>query len=162
VNRELHFLNVGLLARLQISEREIGDLQNSGPIPRGSFKFGLRRVLRLRLAGVELRRKEELPVLVGRVHVPCVRPGISFISEMPALDIDRIGSRRGPGEIARVMMLALSSVDRPAVLHRLRVEDKTTERLRKPLAPFLATLLNVQVPALQLGVGVAREDACAG
>jgi hypothetical protein len=108
VNRELHFLNVGLLARLQISEREIGDLQNSGPIPRGSFKFELRRVLRLRLAGVELRRKEELPVFVGRVHVPCVRPGISYISEMPALDIDRIGSCRGPGEIARVMMLALA------------------------------------------------------
>ena len=54
---------------------------------------------------------------------------------MPALDVNRIGdevSRRS--EVGQVMVLALSNVDRPAVLHRLKVEDESAERPRERLA----------------------------
>lgn len=54
---------------------------------------------------------------------------------MPTFDVDRIGhevSRRR--EVSQVMMLALGNVDRPAVLHRVKDENESTERPRKCLA----------------------------
>src|SRR5271169_5988824 len=135
VNGELHLLDISLLARLQISKRQVGDLQNSCAIARGSFKLGLGCVLRCGHAGAKLRREEKLSVFVGRIYVSGVRPAIGFIPEMPAFDVDGIGDgvpRRS--EVCQVMMLALGNVDRPAVLHRLKSENESTERTRKCIA----------------------------
>jgi hypothetical protein len=139
-SRELHLLDVSLLAWLQISECQVGDFQHSGSIMRGSLKLSRRRVVGLRHAGAEFGREEKLPALLRSVHVSDVRPGVGLVPEMPAFNINRIRPMPRRGEISKATLLAVRNINCPALIYReqLKYEPAKWSRERLPLLDHTA------------------------